>query len=252
MVSRNPRTGPDVGKSMDPVSIPYCGPAPIPDDWMMRWNLDPWLLLALGIAALIALRRQAAGPFWFGFGLIALLFVSPLCALSSALFSVRVAHHIVLTAVAAPLLALGLPEVRRRGGAALWAAAHILAFWIWHAPAPYGYALAHDGVFWLMQLSLLATALGFWASLRSSSPPLAIGLLLVMMVQMGLIGALITFTGAPLYLPHLATTTAWGLGPLEDQQLAGLIMWAPAAALYLGAALWTGWQLLGEPRRVAG
>lgn len=252
MVSRNPRLGRDVGKSMDPASIPYCGPAPIPADWLMRWNLDPWLLLALGIAALIAARRQAAGPFWSGFGLIALLFVSPLCALSSALFSVRVAHHIVLTAVAAPLLALGLPRLRLRGGAALWAAAHIVAFWVWHAPAPYGYALAHDGVFWLMQLSLLTTALGFWASLRSSAPPLAIGLLLVMMVQMGLIGALITFAGTPLYLPHLATTTAWGLASLEDQQLAGLIMWAPAAALYLGAALWTGWHLLGEPRRVAG
>jgi putative membrane protein len=237
---------------MDPASIPYCGPAPMPGDWMMRWNLDPWLLAALGAAALVAMRQHARGPFWAGFALIALLFVSPLCALSSALLSVRVAHHIVLTAIAAPLLALGLPWLRPRGGATLWAAAHILAFWIWHAPAPYAFALTNDVAFWLMQLSLLATASAFWASLRSSSPPLAIGLLLVMMVQMGLLGALITFAGTPLYLPHLATTMAWGLRPLEDQQLAGLIMWAPAAALYLGAALWTGWHLLGEPRRVAG
>ncbi|HEV7311241.1 cytochrome c oxidase assembly protein [Sphingopyxis sp.] len=219
---------------------------------MTRSNLDPWLLAALVAAALIAMRQQARGPFWAGFALIVLLFVSPLCALSSALFSVRVAHHIILTAVAAPLFAFGLPRLPPRGGALLWAAAHILAFWVWHAPAPYALALASDGAFWLMQLSLLATAIGFWASLRSSSPPLVIGLLLAMMVQMGLLGALITFAGTPLYAPHLATTMAWGLGPLEDQQLAGLIMWAPAALLYLGAALWTGWHLLGEPPRVAG
>jgi len=237
---------------MDPASIPYCGPAPIPADWMLRWNLDPWLLAALGAAALMGMRWKVRGAYWAGFALIVLLFVSPLCALSSALFSVRVAHHIILTAVAAPLLALGLSRFRPRGGAPLWAAAHIIAFWVWHAPAPYALALASDGAFWLMQLLLLATAFGFWASLRSSSPPLAIGLLLAMMVQMGLLGALITFAGAPLYLPHLATTMAWGVGPLEDQQLAGLIMWAPAAALYLGAALWTGWRLLGEPPRVAG
>ncbi|MBL9067487.1 MAG: cytochrome c oxidase assembly protein [Sphingopyxis sp.] len=237
---------------MDPASIPYCGPAPIPGDWVTRWNLDPWLLAALVAAALIAMRQQARGPFWAGLALIVLLFVSPLCALSSALFSVRVAHHIILTAVAAPLFAFGLPRLRPRGGASLWAAAHILAFWVWHAPTPYALALASDGAFWLMQLSLLATATAFWASLRSSSPPLAIGLLLAMMVQMGLLGALITFAGTPLYAPHLATTMAWGLGPLEDQQLAGLIMWAPAALLYLGAALWTGWHLLGEPPRVAG
>jgi len=236
---------------MDRGWIPYCGAAPLPADWLARWNGDPLLILAFAATASLALRRGVDRPFWAGMAVLVLLFVSPLCALSSALFSVRVAHHIILTAVAAPLFALGLPRFRPRGGAPLWAAGHILAFWIWHAPAPYALALASDGAFWLMQLSLLATAFGFWASLRSSSPPLAIGLLLAMMVQMGLLGALITFAGTPLYAPHLATTMAWGLAPLEDQQLAGLIMWAPAAALYLGAALWTGWRLLGEPPPVA-
>jgi putative membrane protein len=54
---------------------------------------------------------------------------------------------------------------------------------------------------------------------------------------MGLLGALITFAGGALYAPHLLVTQAWGLTPLQDQQLAGLIMWVPAAGLYLGAAL---------------
>ena len=60
---------------------------------------------------------------------------------------------------------------------------------------------------------------------------------LLSMVQMGLLGALITFAGTSLYAPHFSSTAPWGLSPLEDQQLAGLIMWIPSAGIYLGAAL---------------
>src|SRR3546814_18863223 len=83
--------------------IPYCGAAPLPGDWLARWNGDPWLLLALGLIALLGLRRDVAPPFWAAMGVLGLLFISPLCALSSALFSVRVAHHLLLTAVAAQI-----------------------------------------------------------------------------------------------------------------------------------------------------
>jgi len=225
--------------------IPYCGAAPLPGDWFARWNDDPLLLVALLIAAIAARRRaDVAPPFWGGLAVIFLLFVSPLCALSSALFSVRVAHHVLLTAVAAPLLVRGLPALRVKGSAALWAALHILLFWFWHAPAPYALALSSDGAFWTMQLSLLASAVAVWAALRKASAPTAIALLLAMMVQMGLLGALITFAGAPLYTPHYLSTQPWGLSPVEDQQLAGLIMWAPAAGFYLAAALWRGWAML--------
>ena len=224
--------------------IPYCGAAPLPGDWLARWNGDPWLLLVLGLIAFLGLHRDVAPPFWAAMGMLILLFISPLCALSSALFSVRVAHHVLLTAVAAPLLRWGRPRFVVRGSAALWAALHILLFWFWHAPAPYTAALSNDLFFWTMQLSLLASAAAFWGVLRRASSPTAILLLLAMMVQMGLLGALITFAGAPLYAPHYATTMAWDLTPLEDQQLAGLIMWAPAAVFYLAAALWRGWRLL--------
>ena len=53
----------------------------------------------------------------------------------------------------------------------------------------------------------------------------------------GLLGALITFAGSPLYAPHWLTTQAWGFSPMEDQQIAGLVMWAPAAAAYLLVAV---------------
>lgn len=170
-----------------------------------------------------------------------MLFVSPLCAWSSALFSVRVVHHIALTTIVAPLLAAALAPAalaRLPGGLGGWTAAHVVLLWMWHAPPLYAAALGNDAIFWAMQLSLIASATGYWAAIRRAEAPGAVIALLLAMVAMGLLGALITFAGAPLYAPHLVSTFAWGLDPLEDQQLAGLIMWAPAALLYLFAALY--------------
>jgi putative membrane protein len=58
---------------------------------------------------------------------------------------------------------------------------------------------------------------------------------------------LITFAGRPLYEPHLASTLAWGIAPLADQQLAGIVMWAPGSVAYLLAALRIGARWL-RPR----
>jgi putative membrane protein len=50
------------------------------------------------------------------------------------------------------------------------------------------------------------------------------------------LGALLTLAPTAWYPSYAATTTAWGLSPLEDQQLAGLVMWIPAGFVYLLAA----------------
>ncbi len=220
--------------------VPYCGTAPTPAEWLGRWNLDPVLLAALALAGLPALRHAPAErrlPLAAAFGLAVLLFVSPFCALSSALFSARVTHHVLLTAVLAPLIALALPRLRWPGGLAAWTGGHAILFWLWHAPGPYAAALSSDSVYWLMQISLVGSAWGLWAAVLRAPLPAAVAGLLVTTVQMGLLGALLTFAPRPLYAPHLASTVAWGYTPLEDQQLAGLIMWAPAAGFYLAAAL---------------
>ena len=52
---------------------------------------------------------------------------------------------------------------------------------------------------------------------------------------MGVLGALITFASHPLYRVHALTTAAWGLTPLHDQQLGGVIMWVPAGVIFLVA-----------------
>lgn len=89
-----------------------------------------------------------------------------------------------------------------------------------------------------MQLSLLGSAAWFWgAALARGAALPGIGALLAGMVGMGMLGALLTFAPAALYAPHAATTQPWGLSPLQDQQLAGLLMWVPAALAYLLPAL---------------
>src|SRR3546814_8755034 len=82
-----------------------------------------------------------------------LLFISPFCALTSALFSARVVHHVLLTACAAPLLAAAIDAGRYRlpGGLAAWTALHALIFWLWHAPPAYAWALSSDVAYWMMQ-----------------------------------------------------------------------------------------------------
>ena len=90
---------------MDNPYIPFCGAPPLPQDLWSRWLFDPVLIAGLLVLALALLwkardRRTAAA----GWALVALLFISPLCAASMALFSARVTQHLLLTLVAAPLL----------------------------------------------------------------------------------------------------------------------------------------------------
>ncbi len=233
-------------------AVPYCGPAPVPHDIIATWNFDPVLLASMAaiLAGHLALMRRTTAdpkarmaPAALAWILLAILFVSPLCALSSALFSARVFHHVVLTAVIAPLIVLSLPGLARASDAAkerltLVFLGHTAILWLWHLPQPYAAALSSDLLYWAMQASLLGSALLLWWCLLREGPMLPrMTVALGSVIQMGLLGALITFARAPLYAAHAGVTEPWGLTQLDDQQLAGLIMWVPAALPYLAAAL---------------
>ena len=225
---------------VDAVWTPYCGPAPDPAEALGRWNGDPvlWVVLvAATVVGLLLLRGPKKGRYKAAMAVLAVGFISPLCAVSSALFTARTLHHLLLVLAAAPLLALCLPRLKRPRLAAAVAVQAVI-FWAWHAPGLYAQALSHDGVYWLMQVSILGSAVWFWATVRSAKGHAAVAGLLAAMLLMGLRGALIVYGGEPLYSPHFASTLAWNMTPLEDQQAAGLIMWAPAAAAYLLVALW--------------
>jgi len=224
----------------------YCGPAPYPDEIWTRWNFDPFLLAGLAVLALLVGRDRRGA---LAVAVLGLAFVSPLCALSSALFSARVAHHLLLIAVAAPLLAQLLPRRPPKAMAPAFVASTVV-LWLWHLPAAYDSALSHVGIYWLMQSSLLASAVWFWRAVFAPqrSPVEACGLLVAGYAQMGMLGAILTFAPEALYAAHSLGPLAWGLTPLADQQLAGLIMWVPAGlpyAVVCALVARQGWAKLG-------
>jgi putative membrane protein len=224
----------------------YCGTPAGPAELWNRWNFDPLLLVALSASACLGalLLKNASGARRGAFGLAwiiaAVLFVSPICALTVSLLSARVIHHVILMVVVAPLLVLALPSHWRAPPVVLpGVIMSAIALWIWHAPDVYVLSFLSPVWYWLMQASLLATAcLLWWGFLRAPSALAACGAALASAIQMGLLGALLAFAKEPLYLPHFQTPEAFGLSALDDQQLAGLILWVPANLPFLGVALW--------------
>lgn len=232
---------------------PYCGAPPDPGGLIGRFNIDPVLILVLVALTLVHLRtvapsaelRRRALAGWL---VAAVAFLSPLCALSVSLFAARVGQHMLLILVAAPLLAAGLPVSRIRPFPA--SLAFFLALWFWHMPAPYAATFGSTPVYWSMHISLLASAVALWAALLHAPPEragqaLAAGF--ASSLHMGFLGALLALAGRPMFAPHYLTTFAWGLTPIEDQQLGGVLMWVPGIFLFLWVAMRStrlGWSAL--------
>jgi putative membrane protein len=119
---------------------------------------------------------------------------------------------------------------------------HGAALWIWHLPAAYQAAVASETVHALQHASFLGTALLFWYALVHGREGrmgygASVFYLFATAMHSGGLGALLTLGRRAWYPVYGAATAAWGLTPLEDQQLAGLIMWIPAGASYLVAGL---------------
>jgi putative membrane protein len=134
---------------------------------------------------------------------------------------------------------------------------HAAVLWVWHAPGFFQATLESEFVHTLQHLSFLLSALLFWWALIHGHTGrrefgAAVLYLFTTAVHTSILGALLTFSSTLWYPAYLGTTGAWGLAPLEDQQLGGLIMWVPAGLVYIvaGLALFAGWLRESE-RRVA-
>ncbi|MXO92663.1 cytochrome c oxidase assembly protein [Erythrobacter arachoides] len=231
---------------------PYCGEAPGPAHWLAHWNWDWVLLGSLAVLLLFGfkasratMRSQLAAT-----ACMVILFVTPLCALGSALFLARSIHHLALALVLAPLL-VGAVGARAFPNVSLGLATVVQTaiLWAWHVPASYAQAMSNDLVFWAMQVSITLSAAAWWVSVRRATALGAAAGLLAQMVQMGVLGALLVFAGRALYAPHWLTTTLWGLTALEDQQVAGLVMWVGGGGAYLLLAMAMLWRALGADAR---
>lgn len=215
-------------------TVPWCGPAPSPAALLTTWTFDPLLLLSLFAALILGLRQtDQRGIFLLAWGVLVIAFVSPLCALTTALFSARALHHLLLVSIAAPALALSLPLRGLRLSGAGAAVLTAMALVLWHVPEVYRAAWDSVWVYWSMQFALVLPAWALWSQVFAAKDGDAGALLghaaLVgaLAGAMGLIGAVLTFADRILYPEHLASTELWGLTPLADQQLAGLMMWVP-------------------------
>lgn len=225
-----------------------------------------------GIGVLRAKRRPViarAARSWAlaaaGAGMAALFFalIWPLDALGALSFAAHMAQHMLLMAVAAPLLALAEPSVplmlalpspwrpaAARAGKMLRIrlqpriafALHGAVIWIWHAPLLFEAALRRPWLHTIEHLAFLGSALLFWNALlrvgRADGEGYGAAALwtLATLIHTGLLGALITFAPHPLY-PVYDEAHGLALSPMEDQQLAGLLMWIPAGFCYLAAGL---------------
>jgi cytochrome c oxidase assembly factor CtaG len=218
--------------------------------------------------------RRVLGPsrrIAFALGLVALgiALVSPLDALAERMFAAHMLQHLILMLVVPPLLVWARPGIAllwafplgaRRAIGQAWTQApgvsggfaqlmhplvvYILAsvaFWFWHLPGPYDAALSSELIHVAEHVCLLVTSLAFWTIVLEPYGTRRLGyaatfaFVATFALQNGLLGALLTFAARPLYYAHASLVI--GLTALEDQQLAGLLMWIPASAIQLAALL---------------
>lgn len=241
-------------------------------------------MLRMGARRAQILGRWRASSFLGGLLVLFLALMSPLDTVADDLFSAHMLQHMLLLLVIPPMLVYGRPVITwlwafdvgsRRAVVSGWKRAKLqavfdflmrpLCVWLllsaalcyWHLPGPYDAAVRHEWLHDLEHLSFLAFSLAFWTIMiepYGRRRALGYGATIVFVVSSGfvmsLIGAILTFATTPLYAVHLHTTQAYGLTPLQDQQLAGIIMWIPSNLVHVAAlsALFFGWFRADERR----
>lgn len=257
------------------------------------YTFDPMVLVPMFIAGVLYLagiarlwRRAGYGRGVAGWRVgcfigalltLSLALIWPLDELATAALSAHMAQHVMLTAVAAPLLAMSAPLVsglfalpafcRRSIGCLLRHGAfragkglftlpvfawllYTLVLWSWHMPSLYQAAVLNHALHTLEHLSFFASALLLWwtvfLSARGNDIGLGSGIFLLFTtaLQEGLLGAVLTFSQRTLYPIYESTPGLWGITPLEDQQFAGVLMWIPGGLVYLSASLLLGYRWL--------
>lgn len=235
-----------------------------PYEW--AWSLHPSVLLGTGLLGALYFYgigpwRRARGlppaPPWKVASFVASLLVllaslnGPLHDLSDYyLFSVHMAQHLLLTLVFPPLLILGLPgwlveplvrpaPVRRVARVLTHPVAAAVIFTltiaVWHVSQYYDLMMRDHDVHIVTHLMFMATATLLWWPVMSPVPDVlprlgyGLGMLYLFLVgiPMQIVAALITLSGSVLYPWYSVAPRTWGLSPLDDQQLGGLLMWVP-------------------------
>ncbi|HXE57349.1 MAG TPA: cytochrome c oxidase assembly protein [Gemmatimonadales bacterium] len=242
-----------------------------PYEW--SWSLHPSVLVGAALLAALYLwgvtvyRRRVgapAVPAWriasFGAGLAVLLLSlnGPIHDLSDYyLFSVHMLQHLLLTLLLPPLLLLGTPGwlvepllrpapvravARRLTGPLPAGLLYTATIAFWHFVPFYDLMMRDHEVHVATHLMFIATATLMWWPVLSPTPllpRLTLGkqmlYLFAVSVPMQLVAALITMTDTVLYTWYAEAPRTWGLSPLDDQKIGGLLMWVPGNLWMFGA-----------------
>jgi putative membrane protein len=225
-------------------------------DALYAWSLHPQVLLAAALAGgAYAWRLRAsrggylrAAAFAGGLTVLVLALVSPIDKLGEErLFSAHMAQHLLLADVAPILLLLGLsrqimrPAVRRLAPIErlLGPLAHpltalvlvVAVVWAWHLPAMYELALRNPWAHQLEHLTFLGAGIAFWWYVIEPVPPrrrlrgmASAGYLAAAKLLLGALGVVLAFSPDPLYETYESAPRTWGLSPVEDLNVGGLLM----------------------------
>ncbi len=238
----------------------------------MNWNFQPSVLIGVAflsgayLAAIGPLRKnfRDAPPvstgrivsFLLGALTIFAALVSPIDEIGDHyLFSVHMLQHLLLTLAMPPLLLLGTPDWLLRPLLKVSFIARLARFLIqptiafvlfnfvfaaYHIPAVYDFTLHNEPAHILAHLLLMVTATITWMPILSPSPelprlsyPLQIFYLFLEAIPPTILAALITFATDVIYPTYAAAPRVFGVSALEDQQVAGIVMWIPGTFVYL-------------------
>ena len=227
--------------------------------------------------------------FVFGILFLVVALMSPLDLIAVSLFSAHMTQHLIIMLVAPPLLILGRIEnvllwtfplplrriigknwLRATGLRSIfnWLMHPVIAWllasvtmWFWHIPGPYTWAFNNPIIHIIEHLSFFLTSIILWTLVmqpfrrNSGGHGAALILLTTFALESSLLGALLAFSQHSYYSVHAANALRHlpdflkDITQLQDQQLAGLIMWVPSSLVQLVAlgAIFHNW-FSGSPK----
>lgn len=220
-----------------------------------------------------ASEKWRFAAYWSGLLVLLLALTSPIDVLSGQLFAMHMFQHLLLVKVAPSLLLLanpfpyllwGLPKSLRTASGrwlrpeapfrrgldvlarpnAVWFG-FVIFFIGWHDPNAYNAALQYAWVHDIEHLSFFLTAVLFWWQVIPAAPrlrrPMPPGLQIAYLGSLipinMLTGIAFTFSQAPVYSYYISVPRLWGLSVMQDQMLAGAILWIPGSMMYLVGVL---------------
>src|SRR5690349_254101 len=192
------------------------------------------------------------------------------------LFSAHMVQHLLLALVVAPLLIMGTPgwmlrpalASRAVAAVARWVTNPLRSFAIfnvvmcgWHLPPLYNLAMSHHPVHIVQHLMFLVASVLMWWPILSPLPelprlsyPLQMLYLFLMSIPMSIVAVYIAYADAVLYPAYAMAPRIWGISPMQDQLIGGLIMWIPGGLYFFAviSVVFFRWQQRDGDETVAG